>query len=263
MPTFFLNHGGGPWPWMEGPMRRSYDRLEASLGGLIAALPDKPRAIVVVTAHWEEARLRVSSHPQPPMLYDYYGFPEHTYHIQYAAPGSPEWARRISGLLVQGGVACDEDDARGFDHGTFSLMQPIRPEADIPVVQLSLLTSLDPAAHLAIGRLLQPLREEGVLIIGSGLSYHNLRALGPEGAVPAAAFDQWLNQNIVGVPAAERNAALMHWAQAPAARMAHPREEHLMPLMVAAGAGGDDPCTAQFHQSDFFGSIAITNFRFG
>ncbi len=200
-------------------MRRGYDRLEASLGGLIAALPEKPRAIVVVTAHWEEARLRVSFHPQPPMLYDYYGFPEHTYHIQYAAPGSPEWARRISGLLAQGGVACDEDDARGFDHGTFSLMQPIRPEADIPVVQLSLLGSLDPAAHLAIGRLLQPLREEGVLIIGSGLSYHNLRALGPEGAVPAAAFDQWLNQSLVGMPAAERNAALMHWAQAPAARM--------------------------------------------
>lgn len=263
MPTFFLNHGGGPWPWMDGPMRQGYDQLEASLNGLLPSLGQMPKAVLVVSSHWEEAEPRVSSHPNPPMLYDYYGFPEHTYHIRYAAPGNPELAARTVALLREGGFAAEEDAGRGFDHGTFSLMQPIRPEADLPVVQLSVLADFDARRHIAMGRLLAPLRDEGVLVIGSGLSYHNLRALGPAGAVPSARFDQWLRDSLVGGGQAEREAALAQWEQAPAAHQAHPRPEHLVPLMVVAGSAGEDACTVQFHQPDFFGGIAVTSFRFG
>ncbi len=244
-------------------MRQGYARLEASLQGLIASLPEAPRAILVVSGHWEEAVPTVSSAAQPPMLYDYYGFPEHTYHIRYDAPGSPALAARVRDLLRAGGMVCAEDPARGFDHGTFSLMQPIRPEADIPVVQMALMESLDPAAHIAMGRLLTPLRDEGVLVIGSGLSYHNLRAFGAAGAQAAAAFDGWLRASLVGADAQARAAALEAWDKAPAARAAHPRAEHLLPLMVAAGAGEDDACTLEFHQGDFFGGLAISAFRFG
>ncbi|MFM2371250.1 MAG: hypothetical protein RIS85_972 [Pseudomonadota bacterium] len=263
LPTFFLNHGGGPWPWMDGPMRDAYGQLEASLAGVLDELPEIPRAVLVITAHWEAPVAQVSSHPSPGMLYDYYGFPEHTYHIQYPAPGSPELAGRVRDLLRAGGMDCQLDGERGFDHGTFSMMQPIRPQADIPVVQLSVLDSFDPAQHIAMGKLLQPLRDEGVLVIGSGLSYHNLRAWGPAGAAAAAQFDGWLRHNLDGADAPAREAALAVWAQAPAARMAHPREEHLLPLMVAAGAGGDDPCSVHFHQNDFMGAMAVTGFRFG
>lgn len=263
MPTFFLNHGGGPWPWMEGPMRQAYGQLEASLAGVMDELPALPKAVLVITAHWEAPVPQVSTSAAPGMLYDYYGFPEHTYHIHYTAPGSPQLAARVQALLNGGGMACEPDAQRGFDHGTFSMMQPIRPQADIPVVQLSVIDGFDPATHIAMGQLLQPLRDEGVLVIGSGLSYHNLRAWGPAGARAAASFDAWLRASLPGHGAPARNAALEGWAQAPAARMAHPREEHLLPLMVAAGAGGDDPCTVHFHQADFMGAMAVTGFRFG
>jgi len=263
LPSLFLNHGGGPWPWMEGPMRDAYGKLEASLAGVMGELPELPRAVLVVSAHWEAPVAQVSSHPAPPMLYDYYNFPEHTYHIRYPAPGSPELAARVRDLLRGGGMACEEDAERGFDHGTFSMMQPVRPQADIPVVQLSVLESFDPAAHIAMGRLLQPLRDEGVLVVGSGLSYHNLRAWGPAGAEAAALFDAWLRESLAGKDEAERDAALLRWADAPGARAAHPRPEHLLPLMVAAGAGGADACSVHFHQSDFMGSMAVTGFRFG
>lgn len=263
LPSLFLNHGGGPWPWMEGPMRQAYGQLEASLAGVYAELPEVPRAVLVVSAHWEEAAPRVSSHPAPPMLYDYYNFPEHTYHISYPAPGSPELAARVCALLRAGGMDCREDAERGFDHGTFSMMQPVRPQADIPIVQLSVLDGFDPAAHIAMGRLLQPLRDEGVLVIGSGLSYHNLRAWGPAGAEAAARFDAWLRESLAGKDETARDAALLRWTEAPGALQAHPRAEHLVPLMVAAGAGGADPCTIQFHQPDFMGSLAVTGFRFG
>lgn len=244
-------------------MRQGYDKLEASLQAVIPALGTVPKAILVVSAHWEEAVPHVSTHPEPPMLYDYYGFPEHTYSIRYPAPGSPDLAARVAGLLQAGGLPCHADASRGFDHGTFSMMQPIRPEADIPIVQLSVLNSFDPRAHLAMGRLLAPLRDEGVLVLGSGLSYHNLRAFGPQGQAASHTFDQWLRTSLDGVSAPARAEALAHWAEAPAALQAHPRPEHLLPLMVVAGAAGEDPCSVQFHQDDFFGGLAITSFRFG
>ena len=151
LPTYFLSHGGGPWPWMKDQIGDRYDRLEASLAELRHSLGDAPSAVLVVTGHWEEPRFTVSSSDRPGMLYDYYGFPPHTYRITYPAPGSPTLAARVEALLNAGGIPCGHDASRGFDHGTFSLMQPLYPEAERPVVQLSLQDGLDPDLHIKVG----------------------------------------------------------------------------------------------------------------
>lgn len=262
-PVFFLSHGGGPWPWLDGDFRRGFDWLEASLKALPAQLPEPPRAVLAVSGHWEEPAFTVSAAAQPGMVYDYYGFPEHTYSISYPAPGSPGIAARVVELGGAAGIAVASDPARGFDHGTFSMMQPIYPGADVPVISLSLRLGYDPAEHIALGRALAPLRDEGVVIIGSGLSYHNLRLFDPRAAAPSAAFDAWLRQTLTDADPAARVAALEHWQGAPAARIAHPREDHLIPLMVAVGAGGDDPATCIYSQNDLRGGITVSAWRFG
>ncbi len=261
-PTFFLSHGGGPWPWLDGPFRRDFDWLEASLQALPAQLPDRPRAVLAVSGHWEAAEFTVSSARAPGMVYDYSGFPDHTYHIVYPAPGSPEVAARVIELGAAAGIMIADDPARGFDHGTFSMMQPICPAADIPVVSLSLRRDYDPARHIALGRALAPLRDEGVVILGSGLSYHNLRLFDARAAEPSARFDAWLDRALTDPDPAARAAALLAWEAAPAARMAHPREDHLLPLMVAVGAAGADPATCIYRQNDLRGGITVSAWRF-
>ena len=264
LPTYFLTHGGGPWPYMKAETGHTYDRLEAALHEIRHALGDRPRAALVISAHWEAADFTVSSSPTPPMIYDYFGFPEHTYRISYAAPGAPELAGRVQALLQAGGLHAAGDAERGFDHGTFSLMQPLYPEATLPVVQLSLRADLDPAAHLAAGRLLAPLREEGVLIIGSGSSYHNLREWrGAAGAEPSRVFDAWLQETLVEAAPAQRRARLIDWQHAPAARIAHPREEHLLPLMVTVGAAEAETGSCVYHEAAFMGAVTLSSFRFG
>ena len=267
LPTYFLSHGGGPWPYMEGPFRQHYDQLEASLKAIRADLDAVgsagPKAVLVISGHWEEPDFAISSGDQPGMEYDYYGFPEYLYHVHYRAPGSPELAEQVRGLLATAGLPVRLDPQRGFDHGTFSMMQPIYPEETMPVVQLSLNSSLDPALHLALGRLLAPLREQGVLIIGSGLSYHNLRMMDPRAQAPSAQFDQWLQAVLVGRAGSERSGLLAHWAEAPAARLAHPREDHLIPLMVAVGAAEQDAGACVYHQPDLLNHITASSFRFG
>jgi aromatic ring-opening dioxygenase catalytic subunit (LigB family) len=262
-PTYFLSHGGGPWPYMDGPMRAGYAKLEQSLKDLLIDASTLPRAVLMVTAHWEAKDFTLSSNPNPPMIYDFGGFPEHTYHVHYRAPGSPDLAAQVARMLQDGGMACHLDDARGFDHGTYCVMEPARPQADIPVVQMSIKADYDPRSHIAAGQLLSPLRDDGVLIIGSGLSYHNLRDFGPGAAVPSRAFDGWLNDILVGETGAQRADDLCHWDRAPAARQAHPREDHLLPMMVAVGAAIDDPAIRIYHEDDFFGGIAVSSFRFG
>ena len=262
LPTYYLTHGGGPWPYLQGPFRRQFDQLEASLLAIRAELGEAPRAVLVATGHWEAPSFAVSSAEHPPMLYDYSGFPPETYQVRYDAPGSPALATRVRELLGAGGLATVADDRRGLDHGTFSLMKPLYPEADMPVVQLSLRQGLDPLEHLEAGRLLAPLREEGVVIVGSGSSYHDLRNMGGNGAAPSRLFDQWLDETLAADPA-RRRSKLVDWTSAPAARQAHPREEHLLPLMVAAGAAGSDAATRVYHQRDFMHSITLSSFRFG
>ncbi|MGN6526580.1 MAG: DODA-type extradiol aromatic ring-opening family dioxygenase [Burkholderiaceae bacterium] len=263
LPTYFISHGGGPWPWMKAQLGGAYDRLEASLARMPAELGTAPRAILMVSAHWEAPEFTVQTHPNPPMLYDYGGFPEFTYHVRYPAPGAPALAARVRELLAAAGIASAEDAQRGFDHGLFAPMAVAWPQADVPIAQLSLKRGLDPAAHLALGRALAPLRDEGVLLIGSGLSWHNLRAFGPAAREPSAAFDAWLEATLALGDAIARSRALEAWASAPAARLAHPREEHLLPLMVAVGAAEREPATRVYHERDFFGGITVSSYRFG
>ena len=260
-PTFFLSHGGGPWPWMDGDFHRAHAKLEASLQAVPASLPEAPRAILMISAHWEEPTFTVMTSPRPGMLYDYGGFPPHTYEVVYPAPGDPALAERVVALIEAAGLPASRNAQRGFDHGAFCTLAPMYPDAQIPVVQLSLKRGLDPAEHLAVGRALAPLREDGVLILGSGFSFHNMRLYNEAGRAPSAAFDAWLQ---AALPSPEgRDERLRAWAQAPAARLAHPREEHLLPLMVAAGAAEGDGAACNYHETEFLGGVTASSFRFG
>ena len=263
LPTYFISHGGGPWTHMKDQQGRMYDALEASLKDIPRQIGRKPKAVLMVSGHWEEPEFTVMTGERPPMLYDYYGFPPHTYRIRYDAPGSPAVAARVRELLQEGGLPARENRERGFDHGTFVPMFAVYPDADVPVVQLSVKNGYDPATHLAAGRALAPLREEGVLIVGSGLSYHNLRHMGPAARDVSKAFDGWLQETLVRADPAERSRRLMQWDRAPAARVAHPQEDHLIPLMVAVGAAEGERASLVYHEDAFFGGVAVSSFRFG
>jgi aromatic ring-opening dioxygenase catalytic subunit (LigB family) len=264
LPTYFLSHGGGPWPYLEGPFRQMFNQLEQSLKDIRRELGNAPRAALVISGHWEEDGFAISSAAEPGMVYDYGGFPAHTYEIRYRAPGSPELAARVQQLLAEGGISSRLDPERGYDHGTFSMMKPLYPEEDLPVVQLSIDRRYDPSLHLRLGRLLAPLRDEGVLIIGSGLSYHNLRDARDPSAIPvSAAFDAWLQDTQVAGSATDRSQRLIDWETAPMAREAHPQEDHLIPLMAVVGAAEDEPGAAVYHQKDLFGGVTASSFRFG
>jgi aromatic ring-opening dioxygenase catalytic subunit (LigB family) len=263
LPTYFLSHGGGPWPFMKDQMGSVYDELEASLKALPAEIGTKPSAILAISGHWEEPDFGVMSSAHPPMIYDYSGFPEHTYQIQYPAPGSPELANRVQQLLQQAGFKTHLDDRRGFDHGVFVPLLVAFPEANVPTLQLSIRADYDPAAHLEAGRALAELRNEGVLIIGSGLSYHNLREFNRRGTEASAQFDKWLSETLCNVSPQQRTRALLEWQSAPAARLAHPREDHLIPLMVAVGAAESEAGYRTYHEENFFGGLTVSSFRFG
>jgi aromatic ring-opening dioxygenase catalytic subunit (LigB family) len=263
LPTYFVSHGGGPWPWMKGDLGHEYDRLEASFRDVPRQLGVTPAAVLIVSGHWETREFTVMAHPNPPMLYDYGGFPEHTYHVRYPAPGSPELARRVQSLLLDAGITAGLDDTRGYDHGAFVPMAVIFPEADVPVVQLSLKGGLDPGAHWRAGAAIGPLRDEGVLIVGSGMSYHNLRRMGPSARVPSQQFDDWLHESLIDAAPAQRRDSLMGWTAAPAARDAHPHEEHLIPLMVAVGAAEEDRATRVYHDENLLGGLVVSSYRFG
>lgn len=264
-PTFYLSHGGGPWPYMNQEARRPYAALEQSLRELPRQLPAKPEAILIVSGHWEERDFAVMASAAPPMIYDYGGFPEELYHIRYPAPGSPRMAQRAYSLIQQANLPARLNTDRGFDHGTYALLAVTHPEADIPVFQVSLRADYDPEAHLQLGRALAPLRDEGVLIIGSGSSYHNLRRFfGPRVRLEdAAQFDSWLTETLIESTPARRSDRLIDWERAPAAREAHPREDHLMPLHVVVGAAEEEPGQVVYHEKDFLGTIALSSYRFG
>ena len=261
-PSFFINHGGGPCFFLEpGPMRTTWAELESYLSSFMSTLVEQPRAILAISGHWEEAVPTVNAGSRPPLLFDYSGFPDYTYQLTWPAPGDPELAARVRDLLSAAGIASGNEPARGWDHGIFVPLKVMLPSADIPLVQLSLQRGLDAATHLAIGRALRPLREEGVLILGSGQTYHNMRGFFGGGAVDpkAEAFDAWLRAAMIDGDA--RDDALIGWEQAPGARNAQPHEDHLLPLMVAAGAASGEPGTVHFHGHAL--GKPISGFRFG
>ena len=262
MPVVFVAHGGGPWPFVPGLGEPSeLAALTAHLRGIRDLVPAKPRALLVISAHWEAPVPTVTTSAHPPMLYDYSGFPAETYKVKWPAPGDLALADRARTLLEAAGFRTAADSRRGYDHGTFVPLSVIYPEAEIPTVQLSLVQELDPSTHLALGRALAPLRDEGVLIIGSGMSFHNMRAFGdPRAKSGAVAFDAWLREATEAEPR-DRDLKLEQWEQAPSAQLAHPREEHLLPLMVIAGAAGDDR-GVRTYSGTLFG-MAVSGYAFG
>lgn len=227
---------------------RDVGLLRTYLEELPRQLPARPKALLVISAHWEESVATVMTSPAPPILYDYGGFPPDAYTIQWPAPGDPALAKRVVSLLEAASIPAKTDAQRGFDHGTFIPFKVSWPSADLPTIQLSLKSSYDPADHLAMGRALAPLRDEGVLILGSGMSFHSFRSWRMGTAEKdSAPFDAWLKQTAAASPEA-RNQLLREWASAPGARAAHPQEDHLLPLMVVAGAAGQDPARISFSE---------------
>ena len=248
---------------MDDASRAAYSKLEHALAAMPRQIGVTPKAVLMISAHWEEPEFTLTSSAKPPMIYDYGGFPEYTYHIRYDAPGDPALAARVKDLIESSGMPARLDAGRGFDHGAFTPLKVIYPDADVPVVQLSLKTGLDPVTHLRMGKALAPLRDEGVLIVGSGLSYHNLRDFfSPRAWGPSKEFDAWLNGALLGGSSADRSKLLTAWKSAPSARAAHPREEHLLPLMVAVGAAGDDMAELTYHEKEFLGGITVSSYRF-
>ena len=240
LPTFFIPHGGGPCFFMDWDPPHEWDRMRFFLKGLISNLEEKPKKLVIVSAHWEEETTKVTSNPIPKLIYDFYNFPPHTYELTWKAEGDPILAQKIKELLEKSKIECACDHERGFDHGVFIPLKLALPDADIPTVALSLNKNLDPSHHLKIGSALKLLRSEGVLIIGSGMSFHNLNSMfsGFE-SVESKSFDSWLTQSIEGDPL-KRNDLLKNWKLAPNALDAHPREEHLAPIFIASGAAQNE-----------------------
>ena len=255
LPTIFVPHGGGPWTVIDLGVADDYASLDRYLRALPGTLPRAPKAILCVSAHWEAPQPTVMTSAKPPMLYDYYGFPPPAYEFTWPAPGAPEVAAIVRDHLASAGFSAAEDPARGFDHGAFVPLMLSDPDAATPTFQLSLVEGLDPAQHIAIGKALAPLRDQGVLIVGSGMSYHNMHMfqarMGGDAAATrrmdddSRAFDDWLAETMAAEPA-ERESRLVEWAQAPGGRASHPREEHLLPLMVTLGAGIEDRATLPY-----------------
>jgi aromatic ring-opening dioxygenase catalytic subunit (LigB family) len=235
----YFSHGGGPLPILG-------DASHKAMVDFMVRLPAQlrtPDAIVVISAHWEESEATLLGAQQPAMFYDYYGFPDEAYAITYPAPGSPKLANRIAALLEENHLPARVDPQRGFDHGLFIPLKLMYPQANIPSLQLSLLRGLDPAAHIALGNALRGLINENILVIGSGFSFHNMRAFSwqgmgaPDGANDA--FQDWLIDTCASaMPQPEREQRLINWEKAPSARYCHPREEHLLPLHVCAAMAG-------------------------
>lgn len=262
-PVVFLPHGGGPWPFVEVPFgtRAENEALRAYLESVSHVPKTPPKAVLVVSAHWEEAVPTLMTAAKPPLLFDYYGFPPESYRLTWPSPGAPELAPRVQALLEGAGFKTATDATRGFDHGTFVPLKLAWPTPTLPTLQLSLKTGLDPAEHLAMGRALAPLRDEGVFIIGSGMTFHNMRGfMNPQARPVSEAFDTWLQQTLQK-PQAERDAGLERWAQAPSARQSHPREEHLLPAMVCAGAALND--LGRVGYAGGYAGIVLSAYHFG
>ncbi len=235
--VLYLSHGGGPLPLLGDKGHQNMTNIIREITRTLA----KPTAILVISAHWEESKPTITSGASPSLIYDYYGFPKEAYEIEYPAPGAPELANKIFNLLGKAGIEAKLDDRRGFDHGLFVPLKIMYPDANIPCVQLSLVNSLQPEEHIRIGKALADLRKDNVLVIGSGFSFHNLKAFFSPSTKETRAmnesFEQWLidtcSNNLLTEE--EREQRLINWDSAPAARYCHPRAEHLLPLHICYG----------------------------
>jgi 4,5-DOPA dioxygenase extradiol len=243
----YFSHGGGPLPILGDPGHQAMITFMSQLPSQLS----RPKAILVISAHWEEPAVTLMGSPNPPMLYDYYGFPREAYQITYPAPGNPQLAQRIAELLQKQNLRSRIDDARGFDHGLFIPLKMMYPQADIPSIQISLLADLKTVTHIALGNALGDLMNENILVVGSGFSFHNLRAFSFDGTEEPDsrndAFQEWLIDACTSSGSqAQRDQRLVEWEKAPHARYCHPREEHLLPLHVCA-AMAQAPGRLVFH----------------
>jgi aromatic ring-opening dioxygenase catalytic subunit (LigB family) len=255
----YCSHGGGPLPILGDTNHEAMVNFMKELPATI----NKPDAILVISAHWEEKSATLLDAPKPDLLYDYHGFPEEAYSITYPAPGAPQLAAKTQQLLRQHNIENQTNQERGFDHGLFIPLKIAYPAADIPCTQLSLLNSLDPAAHLTLGAALTKLMKENILVIGSGFSFHNMSGFSWDGTNPRDeandSFQDWLIATCADekLPQTERDQRLTHWEQAPGARYCHPREEHLLPLHVCAGMAEKDTVAKVIFDDYILGKRAV------
>lgn len=235
--ALYLSHGGGPMPLLGD---ESHEEMVDCLKNIAASI-EPPTAIIVVSAHWEQTSPTITSGENPSLIYDYNGFAKESYELQYPCPGNPALAQSMAEALNEAGLESKLDSQRGFDHGLFVPLTIMYPEADIPCVQLSLVNSLDPAMHIKMGQALQKISDPSLLLIGSGFSFHNMRAFftpeTDEAKIMNESFEAWLletcgNEKLTEI---EREQRLIDWQSAPYARYCHPREEHLLPLHVCYG----------------------------
>lgn len=230
--VLFLSHGGGPLPLLGD---EGHSEMVKNLNYLALKI-NKPSAIIVISAHWEEDIPTITSAAKPALIYDYYGFPEESYLIEYPCPGEPVLAKQVEELLNKSGIKTRLDEQRGFDHGLFVPLKIMYPDADIPCIQLSLTKNLNPADHIKIGSALSGIKYDELLIIGSGFSFHNMRAFFEAETIDSKTmnekFEQWLIDTCSNsdIGESERTSRLENWENAPHARYCHPREEHLLPL---------------------------------
>jgi len=246
--VLYLSHGGGPLPLLGDA---GHQEMVSTLNRIAGRIP-RPDAILVISAHWEEKQPTVTGGDLPELIYDYYGFPDAAYEIQYPCPGHPVLAEQVSSLLERADLSPVVDTTRGFDHGLFVPLKIMYPDATIPCIQLSLLESMDAEQHLRLGEALRGLNEGNLLVIGSGFSFHNMRAFfSPDTAETRTRnidFDQWLSDTLSGdMPDSTRRHRLANWQDAPHARYCHPREEHLLPLQVCYGLAQGRPAPARYH----------------
>ena len=260
LPTFYIPHGGGPCFFMDWNPAGTWDGMARYLASFADDYRSDIKAIIVISAHWESQTIKVTGSRQPDLIYDYHGFPAHTYELKWPAPGAPELARQAVDMLSAGGITAELDRQRGYDHGVFIPFLLAFEQADIPTIQISLSADLSPETHLQMGKLLAPLRKEGVLIVGSGMSYHDVGALmGRKQIAGAAEFDTWLSESMLDIKGRETH--LAGWADAPFARACHPREEHLLPLHIVAGAAMGEKAELSYHENVM--GAAISAFKFG
>ncbi len=240
-PILFLSHGGGPLPLLNDPSHQpmidSFEKIKQDL----SKLDNKPSAIIMISAHWQANQFDVTAQQNPSLIYDYYGFPEASYHIQYRAPGAPELAKSIVSQLNSHQLASDLNQTRGFDHGMFVPLKLLYPQADFPVVQIALNLNDDPLQHLKVGEAINALREQNILIIGSGFSFHHIPAFFNDSYFgqlkQAEDFHQWLDNIIVNTPDyAEQQQQMENWKSVPGALFSHPTADHILPLHVCLGA---------------------------
>lgn len=231
----FVSHGGGPMPLLGDP---SHAELVSTLKALPQQLPKQPSVIIMISAHWETSGFEITAAANPDLIYDYYGFPDESYQLQYPAPGAPKLARDIVDKMEAKGTYIRLNEKRGFDHGMFIPLMLMYPEANIPVVQISLASSLSPDQHWMLGEQLAEALPEDALVIGSGFSFHNMRAFfapkTPQVKHDVHAFQTWLDETVTSshLDLDEAKLRWLHWSEVEGGRFCHPREEHLIPLIV-------------------------------